>query len=154
MLRWLSTLVVPQAHTAPLAEVTVSVYSTEDCGTVWKPQLCPAVADPLLTAVGMQILLYVNNTYVIITDTKCNIIVHQSHVHWFCCYDSKGPFVANMCRLQCKTHHITFKITHENLISEVEQLPASLMLYAMPRTPLTPAFVELVCCCFKLYTQV
>ena len=153
MLRWLITLVIQQAHTAPLAEVIVSVYSTEDCGTVWKPQLCPAVADPLLTGVGMEILLYVSYTYVIITDTKCNIIVHQSHVHQFRLWLQR-PFVANMCRLQCKTHHITFKITHENLISEVEQLPASLMLYAMPRTLLTPAFVELVCFCFKLYTQV
>ena len=86
-------------------------------------------------------------------DPMCNIVLHQKDTHRFRCYDSQGLFIAKVCRFKCVTHHITFRVTHAHLMSEVEKLPASLMLYALPRTLITPAFVKLVCIqlCYNSY---
>ena len=79
-----------------------------------------------------------------IEPVPCLITIHQSNVKRFRCYDTSGPFIELFNCFFCKSHNNTFQLTQALLIEQVAALPAFLDLILLPRTIITPEFVELV----------
>lgn len=118
----------------------------EQTGKVWKPKYCLLGADPLLIDAGkyLSFLFYHTLfTYATITD-PCHIVVHQKNCHRTRCFDVTFPFVGLFTRFQCTRHLTTFRITNACLVSEIAGLTSSASLYLLPRTILTPGFVDYV----------
>lgn len=83
--------------------------------------------------------------YVTYSDVqKCAIQIHQSNTKRFRCFDVQAPFIGLFHRFFCTTHNNSFRITQPHVLEVIHEYPATMMLYLLPRTIVTPAFVELV----------
>ena len=57
--------------TGPLPEVEINVFASENKAELFKPALCPAVADPLLLHPG--ICIYIDIAYMLLIYVRSNV---------------------------------------------------------------------------------